>query len=471
MDETMKQEYALAVSEIQNIAVDSAFNRYGFAAQAIGVGVGVAGGALLATLMPAASVAGGFLAGIIAIAANNFAYSEAERVMKGDVNAVNRYCPIDQQQSIILAATERIEATKKPVAQVAETSQKNQKSTSTTTGPETTSQSPEQVELPIPVAPVQLKAKTFHLLMWGRSQGGKTNTAIHLLGIRTAIAVDYVTTKAGDKVPEGWKGYLVDLSKLDAQVNWLLDRWEARLQSSLGGSGTKQWVLIDEVITIANTVEPSTQKRLRGFILTVLTSGAGVGFELGLFVQSGNASILDIPADLLQNCNVIAVTGAKKDNNSMASAFTKYTGYSLTNDQQKHISNLSGHWQLWDNDGPCLSQIPKQETSLKSLDSCPLAREERTAPKDVSSSGFVDSPWGSKSSKTIEDRIVGYFKKNPEPATPRTVYRGITILKSDGQLKVEDIRQKLIDMTKENPSLIAMENIGGHDKFHLIVTS
>ena len=55
----------------------------------------------------------------------------------------------------------------------------------------------------------------------------------------------------------------------------------------------------------------------------------------------------------------------------MIKAFCKLTDLRLTTEQEAEILSLEGYWQLWENNGPCLSQVPLSELPLKDVLPCP----------------------------------------------------------------------------------------------------
>lgn len=236
-----------------------------------------------------------------------------------------------------------------------------------------------------PEEPVELRGDTPHLLLWGRTQSGKTTTAARLF----RGSVWYVTVKVRDSVPQGWKSFRINPRFADAQVNWVLDQWEPVFHQHLDDQlKSSSWFVVDEIISICELVEPSTAKRLISFVKQVITAGASAGAFVCLMTQSTNAGALGFSADLLRNCAVVACSGQKKTNSQMAKAFCKYTGYVLTDEQLSRIEELNGYWQIWDNDGPCLSQFDPPQTAMKAPDKCPEELSEKpeykTTPKNLS---------------------------------------------------------------------------------------
>ena len=466
----LKQELNETLGDCRKVAIANALERYSLPAQLIGVAVGVFGGGLLSTVMPGGVIASALIGLIISGSATKLSDDEAQAIERGDLDALKRYYPNDQLEEkmkpILAKAVATVDPKKLPAQGTQTTPQ-----TSTTTETATGNHSPEL----LPVAPVQMSGNAPHLLLFGRSQNGKTTTAAHVLA---DIKVDYISLKSSDTVPEHWNGYLISPMDTDDQLNWILDRWEAQLNNSLQGdsSKAKHAFVVDEYISIHALVKSPTQERLKTFFVRLLTTGAGLGLLGGILTQTSNAGALGISADILKNCSTIAVTGEKKNNPWMAKVFSKFTGYQLTDEQKNQIRALSGYWQMWDNDGPSLSQIPSYSGTLIPLKNYPTnSTESKAKQAEPSNSQFTANPFTNKMktdqpAKTIEQRILEYFKEGPQSASPRTVYRGITITKADGELKVADIREKLIAMSeKENPKL-QMESNGYNVRFSLTGT-
>lgn len=471
----LKKELDSTLSDCRQVAIANALERYSLPAQIIGVAVGVVGGGLLSTVMPGGVIASALIGFIISGAATKLSDDEAQAIERGDLVTLKRYYPKDQLEEKIKPLLQKAAAAKKPLAQEL---QKIAPQTSTTTETETGSPSPEPVAAAssaLPVAPVQLSGNAPHLLLFGRSQNGKTNTAAHVLA---DIQVDYISLKASDTVPDSWNGYLISPTKTDAQINWVLDQWELMLNTSLESNSrkVKHAFVVDEYISIYALISNPTKDRLKTFYIRLLTTGAGLGLIGGILTQTSNAGALDIPADILKNCSTVAVTGEQKNNSWMATVFSKFTGYQLDEAQKKQVKRLSGYWQFWDKDGPCLSQIPVYSGSLKPLENCPTNPLENKVEQTKSSdSQFTENPFMNKMKtdqpvKTIEERIVEYLKRTSQFASPRTIYRGITITKADGDLKVGDIREKLIAMSEEENSKIQIESKGHNLRFGLVGT-
>ena len=210
----------------------------------------------------------------------------------------------------------------------------------------------------LPRAIAQLDDTAPHLFMVGRTREGKSETLKHLIGAERRVW--YVTSKATDRVPEHWQGYRVGGPRLGEQMTWLLDQWEASLLNHLEGKDkAREWFVIDEAIGVLQSLKTKGHKaiaaRLAGFVVECVTSGAAVGSLVGILTQSGNAGPLGIDEDLLKNFSIVGCGKRKKA--QMVKAFCKLTDLKLTAQQEDEILSLEGYWQLWENNGPCLSYI------------------------------------------------------------------------------------------------------------------
>jgi len=226
----------------------------------------------------------------------------------------------------------------------------------------------------------QLDDAAPHLFMVGKTREGKSETLKHLIGAEPRVW--YVTSKATDKVPSHWKGYRVGGPRLGEQMTWLLDQWEASLLRHLEGNDReREWVVIDEAIGILQSLKTKGHKaiaaRLAGFIVECVTAGAAVGSLIGILTQSGNAGPLGIDEDLLKNFSIVGCGKRKKA--QMVKAFCKLTDLRLTAQQEAEILSLGGYWQLWENDGPCLSQVPLSQLALKEVLPCPTNDKQSDA--------------------------------------------------------------------------------------------
>lgn len=233
---------------------------------------------------------------------------------------------------------------------------------------------------PLPREIAQLDDAAPHLFMVGRTREGKSETLKHLIGAERRVW--YVTSKATDKVPEHWKGYRVGGPMLGEQMSWLLDQWEASLLNHLEGKDSdREWFIIDEAVGILQSLKTKGFKdvaeRLRGFIVEMVTAGAAVSAFMGILSQTGNAGPLGIDEDLLKNFSVVGCGKRKKA--QMIKAFCKLTDLKLTADQETEVLNLPGYWQLWENNGPCLSQVPLSNLSLKDVLPCPTNDKQNDA--------------------------------------------------------------------------------------------
>ena len=267
----------LTIQRLRQEASDAAYRRYTVPAQIAGVVLSVAGVGFFGVLLPVGAIGtiAGVSVGVLTYAcAIAHTTSEMDKCETGGVAEIKRYLKDEQINQIALDVNQP----KKELAQETPTPKpsqsQNQPSKSTSTVPETGNEFPEP-SAQLPVAPVQLSGNAPHVLMFGRSQNGKTTTVAHVL---QGINVDYISLKAKDQVPADWNGYLISPTNTDAQLNWILDRWEAMLNSALGGEGAnKHAFVIDEYISIRALIERSTRKRLTNFYVRLLTTGAGMG--------------------------------------------------------------------------------------------------------------------------------------------------------------------------------------------------
>lgn len=441
MDETLKAQFkseALAtIRGIQDTAIDNCYSRYDIWAQLLGVGLAVGGGGLLSVLMPGGVIASATLAALVMGATTKMVADEADRIEAGDINAIQRYCSEETISAAIAPLAAKVEAAKKPLAQGTTPS-------STKTRAETGNPSPEL----LPIAPVALRDDAPHLLLWGRTRAGKTHTARYLLS--DSVTVHYVTVKATDTVPVNWTGYRLDPRTLNEQVTWLLDDWEGRFYARLDGQteGT-EWFLMDELITIKSQLEKPLAERLEAFIKQVITAGAAVGAFLGILTQSSNAGELGIAADLLKNCAIVGCTGQRKTNLGMAQAFAKYAGYRLTSEQLSQVKALDGYWQIWDNNGPCLSQISYSETDTKALDLCPVV--------EASGKGKLE---------TLNDRIINFLRGQTEAKTARQIQQSVARKTDNPPIRSGDVREALGYLVSES---FVMEEFHGETKRYWLI--
>lgn len=148
-----------------------------------------------------------------------------------------------------------------------------------------------------------------------------------------------------------------------------------------GKDSDREWFIIDEAIGILQSLKTKGHKaiaaRLAGFVVECVTAGAAVGSWVGILTQSGNAGPLGIDEDLLKNFSVVGCGKRKKA--QMIKAFCKLTDLRLTAQQEAEILSLEGYWQLWENSGPCLSQVPFSPLVLKDVLPCPTNDKQNDA--------------------------------------------------------------------------------------------
>ena len=292
----------------------------------------------------------------------------------------------------------------------------------------------------LPRAVARLDEAAPHLFMVGRTREGKSETLKHLIG--TEQRVWYVTSKATDKVPEYWQGFRVGGPQLGAQMSWLLDQWEASFLNHLEGQDQqREWFVIDEAVGILQSLKTkgfkTVAERLRGFIVELLTAGAAVNAFGGILSQTGNAGPLGVDEDLLKNFSIVGCGKRKKA--QMVKAFCKLTDLRLTGEQEAEVLALSGYWQLWENNGPCLSQVPLSELALKDVVECPFEVEDLSVPQPE-----VKPP-----KLSVEERILEYLSKQSAGKTARDICRACTRSSDDPRPNVAQVKDMLALMISE----------------------
>jgi hypothetical protein len=313
----------------------------------------------------------------------------------------------------------------------------------------------------LPRAIAQLDDAAPHLFMVGRTREGKSETLKHLIGAEKRVW--YVTSKATDRVPQHWQGYRVGGPQLGEQMTWLLDQWEASLLRHLEGNDRdREWFVIDEAIGILQSLKTKGHKaiaaRLAGFVVECVTAGAAVGSLVGILTQSGNAGPLGIDEDLLKNFSIIGCGKRKKA--QMVKAFCKLTDLRLKGEQQAEILSLDGYWQLWENNGPCLSQVPLSELALKEVIRCPVA--------DAGQGDRPSEPAAKQPKQSFEDRILEYLRKQSEARTARDICRACTRSTDDPRPNVDQVRDMLALMISEG--FVSRETDGTTDRYRLTGT-
>jgi len=291
----------------------------------------------------------------------------------------------------------------------------------------------------LPRAVARLDEAAPHLFMVGRTREGKSETLKHLIGAEKRVW--YVTSKATDKVPSHWQGFRVGGPNLGAQMTWLLDQWEASFLNHLEGKDQqREWFVIDEAVGILQSLKTKGFKpvaeRLRGFIVELLTAGAAVNAFGGILSQTGNAGPLGVDEDLLKNFSIVGCGKRKKA--QMVKAFCKLTDLRLTGEQEAEILGLPGYWQLWENNGPCLSQVPLSDLPLKEVIPCPWLPADEVVEEDVK-----------PPKQTFEERILEYLKKQTAGKTAREITNACTRSTDDPRPKVSQVKDMLALMISE----------------------
>ncbi|MGD1930966.1 MAG: hypothetical protein ACFB12_18860 [Leptolyngbyaceae cyanobacterium] len=296
----------------------------------------------------------------------------------------------------------------------------------------------------LPRAVARLDEAAPHLFMVGRTREGKSETLKHLIGAEKRVW--YVTSKATDKVPSHWQGYRVGGPDLGAQMTWLLDQWEASLLNHLEGADKgREWFVIDEAVGILQSLKTKGFKevsnRLRGFIVELLTAGAAVNAMGGILSQTGNSGPLGIDLDLLQNFSIVACGKRKKA--QMIAAFCKLSGIRLSSEQEAEILSLQGYWQLWENNGPCLSQVPLSELPLKDVVKCPHDEEPETVPIPKV---YVEVPTQKQPRNDLRQRILDHLQGHGEARTAREIRNACTRPTDNPRATTEEIKTELEDL-------------------------
>ncbi|MEO0374698.1 MAG: hypothetical protein AAF329_08755 [Cyanobacteria bacterium P01_A01_bin.17] len=295
----------------------------------------------------------------------------------------------------------------------------------------------------LPRAVARLDEAAPHLFMVGRTREGKSETLKHLIGAEKRVW--YVTSKATDKVPSHWQGYRVGGPDLGAQMTWLLDQWEASLLNHLEGADKgREWFVIDEAVGILQSLKTKGFKevsdRLRGFIVELLTAGAAVNAFGGILSQTGNAGPLGVDEDLLKNFSIVGCGKRKKA--QMVKAFCKLTDLRLTGEQETEILSLPGYWQLWESNGPTLSQVPLSTLPFKDVLKCSVAdncQDDRdTQQQDIK-----------PPKASFEDRIIDFLRKQTEGKTARDICRACTRSTDEPRPSVGQIKDMLTLMISE----------------------
>jgi len=67
----------------------------------------------------------------------------------------------------------------------------------------------------------------------------------------------------------------------------------------------------------------------------------------------------------------------------MVKGFCKLTDLRLTGEQEAEILNLPGYWQLWEHNGPTLSQVPLSAIALKDVVVCPTNDKQSQVATDA----------------------------------------------------------------------------------------
>ena len=303
----------------------------------------------------------------------------------------------------------------------------------------------------LPRAVAQLDEAAPHLFMVGRTREGKSETLKYLIGNEKRVW--YLTSKATDKVPEHWQGYRVGGPDIGLQVTWLLDQWEATFLRHLEGEDTeREWFVIDEAVGIIQSLKTKGFKRpaerLRGFIVECLTAGAAVSAFGGILSQTGNAGPLGVDEDLLKNFSIVGCGKRKKS--QMLAAFLKLTDLKVTADQQEEILALDGYWQLWENNGPCLSQVPLSKLPLKDVVRCPAPEPDDEADTVAIPKVYVEVPTQKQPRNDLRQRILDHLQGHGEARTAREIRNACTRPTDEPRATTEEIKAELEELIRDD---------------------
>lgn len=453
VSDELKAAFELA---LKNRGISRAMSKWNLPAQVVGASLAVAWplGAALGTVGIAGMVT---TAGVIAVVGFINGKRESDAIATGDVTALGKYLTPDDvlefegiKQHLLSGGTEL----KKMGPQLGAETTTTQRSSCSDGIPGQGSGSQPPGKMPIPRAVARLDEAAPHLFMVGRTREGKSETLKHLIG--TEQRVWYLTSKATDKVPSHWLGYRVGGPTLPLQVTWLLDQWEAAFLNHLEGvDKAREWFVIDEAVGILQSLKSKGAKgvseRLRGFVVELITAGAAVNALGGILSQTGNSGPLGIDLDLLQNFSCVACGKRKKP--QMIKAFTKLTGIRVSMEQEQEILSLRGYWQLWENEGLCLSQVPLSKLPVKEVVVCPF---EESNPESTQQDIKPPKP-------SFEARILDYLQKQAEGKTARDIARACTRSTDDPRPGVGQIKEMLALMMAAGQ--VSRETAGQIEKY------
>ena len=449
------------MSLIRNEALDRCYGPRVLVGQIAGGIVAVGGGAILGVFIPGYGQYIGIALGIaIAGAISDSVSRDGDRIEAFDGTTINRYLPPTDQASLLEPYQGLFEDGGKKTSPNLGQNQNQPASKSGTnqwvdTSPQPESDVPAQAsgspqegsgdgtsksKSGLPIKPVELDSAAPHLFMVGRTREGKSETLKHLIGGEKRVW--YLTSKATDKVPEHWIGYRVGGPDLGKQITWLLDQWEDSFLHHLELiDSNREWFVIDEAVGILQSLKTKKAKdvaeRLRGFIVEVITAGAAVGAFAGILSQTGNAGPIGVDEDLLKNFSIVGCGKRKKA--QMLKAFLKLTDLKVTPDDEKDILMRDGYWQLWENNGVCLSQVPLSNLSLKEVEKCPVDESE------------IESTDIKEEEETLEGRILRHLRKHGEARTVREIRNAVTNNRDQERASTDEVKiilQQLINLEK-----------------------
>ncbi|MBD1917174.1 MULTISPECIES: hypothetical protein [Cyanophyceae] len=427
--------------KVTNRAISNVHTRLGLAGQISAaivalcypIGVIIAGPiGLWAMIALATAVAGGSLAAI---------RQESSAIATGDATKARQYLSPEELIEFNDAAVQiQAAASKKPMGAAPAT----QESGSGTNPPAPGSKSADVA--PVPFAPIKLDPDCPHFLLLAGTREGKTNALRCLLDGHARV--NYVSTKATDKIPAHWDGYVLGGTPEDKgkQLQWLLAHWGAKLAAHAEGTDTEpEWFVFDEAIQIQTYAKRSKVKGLAdaiaGLQVEIATQGAAIAAYGVLLAQTKNAGPLGIDLDLLQQ-NFRMVLPLKSKRRLALSVIEKMGGLRLTTEQREDIlSNPNRYLQLWlgEDEDIYHDVLPEFQGELKPLVKCPT--EDASSPEP--------SPQETTEPKPLGVKILDYLKGHGEAKTAREIRGACTRSSDSPRASVDEVRDLLALMISE----------------------
>lgn len=299
---------------------------------------------------------------------------------------------------------------------------------------------------PVPFAPIKLDPDCPHFLLLAGTREGKTNALRCLLDGHTRV--NYVSTKATDKIPAHWNGYVLwgTPEEKGQQLQWLLTQWGAKLAAHAEGTDTEpEWFVFDEAIQIQTYAKRSKVKGLAdaiaGLQVEIATQGAAIGAYGVLLAQTKNAGPLGIDLDLLQQ-NFRMVLPLKSKRRLALSVIEKMGGLRLTTEQKEDIlSNPNRYLQLWlgEDEDIYHDVLPEFKGALKPLLKCPAEEVTSSEPP----------PQETTEPKPLGARILDYLKGHGEAKTAREIRNSCTRPTDSPRASTDEVKDILCLMVSE----------------------